>query len=120
MTIAALALAAAVAAPQTDARPAPLGVQDDRLTSGPVASVPARLRLLQRSGTRVTRVDVLWSLLAPRRPRRSADPADRAYDFARIDAVVRGLARRGIVPILVSTALPPGRPAAAGARATAR
>ena len=100
-SVAALALGITLAAPQADARPAPLGVQDDRLTSGTVESVPARLRLLQRSGTRVTRVDVLWSLLAPRRPRRPADPADRSYDFTRLDAVVRGLAQRRIVPILV-------------------
>lgn len=97
------------------APPAPLGVQDDRLTSGPVASVPDRLRVLNATGTKVTRVDVLWSLLAPTRPRRPADPADPAYDWARLDAIVQGLRERRIVPIVVVYSSPPW--AAGGRRA---
>ena len=100
IAVLAAALSAGVLAPSGEAAPAPFGVQDDHLTSGPVDSVPARLRLVRLTGAKVTRVDALWSLLAPRRPARPADPRDPAYDFSRLDAVVRGLAERRIVPIV--------------------
>ncbi|HSJ73780.1 MAG TPA: hypothetical protein VK904_05635, partial [Miltoncostaeaceae bacterium] len=114
LLLAALGALAAVPAAAA-AAPAPFGVQDDRLTSGPVESVPERVRLLAATGTRVTRVDVLWSLLAPRRPARPADPADPAYDWERLDAVVRGLRERRIAPILAVYSAPPW--AAGGRRA---
>jgi hypothetical protein len=82
-------------------------VQDDRLTSGPVEQVPARLDLLQRSRAKVTRVDVLWSLVAPVRPAAPTDPADPAYRWERLDAIVGGLAIRRITPILVAYSAPP-------------
>ena len=100
--IAAAGLAAAGAAGA-----APLGVQDDRLSSGPVPQVPARLDLLQRSRAKVTRVNVLWSLVAPTRPGAPTDPADPAYRWERLDAVVGGLATRRIATILVAYSAPP-------------
>ena len=122
---AATGLAAAALWPAAPAAArAPIGVQDDRLTSGPVEQVPERLRLLSASRAKVTRVDVLWSLVAPRRPARPASPADPAYDFTRLDAVVRGLAERGIVPIVVVYSAPPwaagGRPIPEGTEVNSR
>ncbi len=85
---------------------APLGVQDDRLNS-PGEELVDRLDLLEASRTKVTRHDVIWADIAPTRPKTPTDPDDPAYDFQRLDAVVRGLDERGIVPIMVVYATPP-------------
>ncbi|WP_217914460.1 GH39 family glycosyl hydrolase [Miltoncostaea marina] len=113
----AIALAAALAAPlaaPSDARAVVLGVQDDRLSSGPVADVPKRMALIDATNARVTRQDVLWSLVAPTRPARPTDPGDPAYDWSRIDAAMQGFERLGLTPILVAYSAPPwaanGRP----------
>jgi hypothetical protein len=98
--------------------PAPaavLGVQDDRLTSGPVERVPARMALLRASGAKVTRIDVLWSLVAPRRPADPTDPEDPAYRWERTDATLRGIAALGVTPIVVAYSAPSW---AAGGRGT--
>ncbi len=84
---------------------APMGVQDDRLNS-PGELLEDRLDLLEASRAKVTRHDVLWSDVAETRPERPTDPDDSAYDFQRLDAVVRGLAERDIVPILVVYSTP--------------
>ena len=78
--------AALVATATIDAVPADaavLGVQDDRLTSGPVEEVSGRIALLRASRARVTRLDVLWSLVAPDRPARPSDPDDPAFNVYR-------------------------------------
>lgn len=99
LTGAALAIAlAAGASPAVSL--APLGVQDDRLNSRGEELVD-RLDLLKASRAKVTRHDVLWANVAPTRPKDPTDPRDPAYRFERLDAVVRGLDERGIVPILV-------------------
>lgn len=112
----ALAVAAAGAG-TASAAPTALAVQDDMISSGPLAEIPPRLALLSRSRTRVTRVDVLWWSVAPRRPRRPADPRDPAYDWSRIDAIARGLAARRITPIVTVFSAPPW---AAGGRDRSR
>lgn len=99
-------IAAAGLAAAGTAGAAPLGVQDDRLSSGPVEQVPGRLDLIQKAGAKVTRVDVLWSLVAPTRPASPTDPADPAYRWERLDAVVRGLADRRITSILAVYSAP--------------
>jgi hypothetical protein len=100
---AALALAAA---PAPAALPAVLGVQDDRLTSAAPGEVDARVAMVRASRAKVTRVDVLWSLVAPTRPRHPGDPDDPAYHWERADATLRGLARVGVTPILVAYSAP--------------
>jgi hypothetical protein len=76
------------------------GLQDDRLISASEDQIQARLDLLQSTGTRVTRVDVFWSEIAPTRPANPADPFDPAYKFSRLDQTLAGLASRNIIPIL--------------------
>lgn len=100
----ALVALGAVSGPAESAR-APLGVQDDRLNS-PGEELGDRLDLLEASRAKVTRHDVLWSQVARTRPDRPTDPDDPAYDFERLDAVIRGLDERGIVPILVVYSTP--------------
>ena len=92
-----------------------LGVQDDRLTTGPVSQVPTRMGLLRASGAKVTRLDVLWSLVAPHRPANPADPDDPAYDWDRTDATLRAIAASGVTPIVVAYSAPGW---AAGGRGT--
>jgi hypothetical protein len=110
--------AAAVAAPaQGLAAPASIGVQDDRLNS-PGELPRDRLKLLADSRAKVTRHDVLWSHIARERPRRPANPGDTAYDFDRLDEIVRGFARLDIVPILVVYNTPAWAAARGGPRPT--
>jgi hypothetical protein len=85
---------------------AALGVQDDRLTSGPLSEVPDRIDVIDRTEAKVTRLDVLWSLVAPTRPANPTDPDDPAYDWARADAAVQGFARIGVTPILAAYSAP--------------
>lgn len=83
---------------------APIGavaaVQDDHLSTASIEDIPARLDLLAATKATTTRVDLFWNSIAPVRPRTPADPADPAYDFARADLIMQGLAERGITPIV--------------------
>ena len=83
---------------------APIGavaaVQDDHLSTEPIETIPARLDLLEATGATTTRVDLFWNSVAPGRPGNATDPSDPAYDFSRADTIMRGLADRGITPIL--------------------
>jgi hypothetical protein len=76
-----------------------IGVQDDRLGVDPPSTWPARIDRLAATGIRITRVDVLWNAIAPRRPAAPRDPNDPAYRWAALDGVVDGLSARGIAVI---------------------
>lgn len=112
----ALALLAACAA---GAAAAPvLALQDDALVNVRGPALEARLDALAATGARATRVDVLWSEVAPRRPADPRDPDDPAYDWSRYDAIARGLRDRGIAVLLDFYRTPPwasrsGEPTAA-------
>ncbi len=82
------------------------GLQDDRLSSVPEDQIQERLNLLEGTGARVTRIDVLWSDIAPTKPANDADPFDPAYKFSRLDQTLAGLASRNIVPILAIYSAP--------------
>ena len=83
---------------------APVGavaaVQDDHLPTEPIETIPARLDLIGETGATTTRVDLFWNQIAGTRPANPTDPADPAYDFARADTIMSGLARRNITPIV--------------------
>ena len=89
-----------------EADAAAFSIQDDRLASEPLAGIPARIALLKESQTKVTRIDVLWSLVAPTKPADATDPDDPAYDFSRIDAIVLGLKDAGITPLFTIFSAP--------------
>lgn len=113
---AAVAVAAGTAAAPASARV--VALQDDRIVNYDGRELEERLDLLASTGTRVTRVDVLWSEVARTRPAAPADPADPAYSWGRYDQIFRGLAARDIVPIVTYYRTPPwasasGRPNAA-------
>jgi hypothetical protein len=75
-------------------------VQDDHLPIEPIEGIPARLDLIAKTGATTTRVDFFWFDIAPTEPAHPRDPADPAYDWTRPDAIIRGLAERGITPIV--------------------
>ena len=99
--IALLALAAAAAAASAS-RSAPssgyyalrsgmvVGFYDDAQVFGRTPWAFQQLRTL-RAG--VVRITIDWSSVAKRRPRRAADPADPAYNWSAVDAVVSQAAR---------------------------
>ena len=77
-----------------------LSLQDDDLVNVRGPALESRLDALAATGTKVTRVDVLWRQVAPSAPADARDPADPAYDWSRYDQIVRGLSARGITTIL--------------------
>lgn len=79
--------------------PPVLAVQDDRLVNAN-ADPAERVRMVAETGATVTRVDVFWKDVAPTEPATPTDPADPAYDWTRLDAIVRGFAAQDITPIL--------------------
>lgn len=99
-------------APTTAAAEAPAGpatrtvdfpvaaVQDDFFPVDAIENIPSRVQLVRDLGVRVVRFDVFWSDVAPARPGSPTDPADPAYDWSRVDLIMRELAQTGIVPII--------------------
>lgn len=102
-TLAGLAIAATAAI--TLALPATgvagvAAVQDDVLATAQLDAIPGRILLVKQSKAKVTRVDILWSLVAPKPPFDAADPNDPAYDWSKLDAIFTGLASARITPIV--------------------
>ena len=81
-------------------------VQDDVLATAPLADIPARVEAVKQTKAKVTRVDILWHMVAPTQPARPFDPADPAYDWSRLDAIFTGLAAAKITPIVSTYSTP--------------
>ena len=76
------------------------GIQDDAwLAHGP-GTLESRLDELDRLGVDVVRYTVRWDLIAQERPTTARDDGDPAYDWRGTDAVLRGLRRHGIEPVV--------------------
>lgn len=89
-----------VAAPGHAAPGALYGVQDDAwLAHGP-GTLESRLDELDRLGVDVVRFTARWDLIARTRPSSARDHRDPAYDWRSTDAVLRGLRRHGIQPLV--------------------
>jgi Glycosyl hydrolases family 39 len=99
-TLAAAALGAIALSAPASGFGAIAAVQDDRLAATPADQVTARLDLTQRTGARVTRVDLFWNEIALREPLDATDPNDPAYDWKASDLKIIGLLDRGIRPIV--------------------
>ena len=65
-----------------------------------------RLVTLERLGVPIVRFTLRWNQIAPRRPKNSTSPRDRAYDWRRPDRVLRGLRRHGLTPVLTLVGTP--------------
>jgi hypothetical protein len=76
------------------------GVADDAwLTHGP-GTLASRLDVLSKLGPDVVRFTVRWDRVARSRPDDPRDPDDPAYEWGESDAVLRGLRRHGIPPVV--------------------
>lgn len=82
-------------------------IQDDRLSVSSLAEIPSRLDLLAATGTRVTRIDLLWRDIAPTLPTDPANPSDPTYRWEKTDAIMRGLHARGIRSVVADIFLAP-------------
>jgi beta-glucosidase/6-phospho-beta-glucosidase/beta-galactosidase len=69
------------------------------LETGP--SVDARIATLDRVGVKLVRFTVNWREVARRKPARAVNPNDPPYDWARADAILKGL-RRHRIAVLVT------------------
>lgn len=83
-----------------------VGLQDDQITGAIDDAVAPRLDRLAASGVEFTRLDVLWSTIAPTRPLSPTDPDDPAYGWTRYDEIIDGLAARRIAPIVAFSGSP--------------
>ncbi|WP_217914820.1 GH39 family glycosyl hydrolase [Miltoncostaea marina] len=81
-------------------------VQDDVLAVAPLAQIPERVEMVKQTRAKVTRVDILWHLVAPTAPATPRDPADPAYDWSRLDAIFTGLAAVNVTPIVSTYSTP--------------
>lgn len=105
----------AAPAPVTSAAPAPdeptgprtrtvefpvAAVQDDFFPVDAIENIPARVQLVRDLGVRVARFDVFWATVAPEQPGSPTDPDDPAYDWSRVDLIMRELAAADITPII--------------------
>jgi hypothetical protein len=89
-----------VAAPGQAATGALYGVQDDAwLAHGP-GRLESRLDELDRLGVDVVRFAVRWDVVATERPAVPRDHRDPAYDWRSTDAILRGLSRHAIQPLV--------------------
>jgi len=77
-----------------------VGLQDAELSTVSSELVPGRIARLASSGVTVSRVDVRWLEIASTKPANAADPSDPAYAWDRLDAVIGGLASRGIQAVV--------------------
>ena len=86
--------------PASPASGALVGIQDDAwLQHGP-GTLESRLDELDRLGVDVVRYTLRWDLVARERPTTARDHADPAYDWRSVDAVLRGLRRHDIQPLV--------------------
>lgn len=75
-------------------------IQDDQLPVVPLDQIDQRAGLVASTGARVTRVDLIWSDVAPTKPANPTDPNDPAYRFERYDRIFSALLSRRVRPIV--------------------
>jgi hypothetical protein len=81
-------------------------IQDDVLTTAPLDSIPTRIDMVKQTKAKVTRIDILWSKVAPTQPANPTNPNDPAYDWSRLDAIFTGLTAANITPIVSTYSTP--------------
>ncbi len=83
-----------------------VGAQDDLLAVEPVDALAMRMDRLRDTGVTISRFDVPWADVAPTKPADPRNPDDPAYNWQRTDAVLDGLDRRDISPIVTFSRTP--------------
>jgi hypothetical protein len=106
LLVLATAFALGLAAPASASPGVRYGVQDDAwLLHGP-GSLDERIETLDGLGVDLVRFTVRWDQVARQRPRNGRSHLDPAYDWARTDAVLRGLRAHGIAPLVTLLGTP--------------
>ena len=107
ITGAALALAAGVALALPATGVAGIAaLQDDVLTIAPSSQIQSRIDMIKATNAKLTRFDILWSFIAPTQPANPTNPADPAYNWSRIDQIMKGLKAAGITPLVTVYSTP--------------
>ncbi len=105
-TCASLVLTASGSSAPRSTRDLAFGVADDAwLAHGP-GTLASRLNELASLGPDVVRFTVRWDQVARKQPRSPRDPDDPAYRWDDFDAVLRGLRRHGIEPVVTLYGIP--------------
>ena len=107
ITGAALALAAGVALALPATGVAGIAaLQDDVLTIAPSSQIQSRIDMIKATNAKLARFDILWSFIAPTQPANPTNPADPAYNWSRIDQIMKGLKAAGITPLVTVYSTP--------------
>ena len=103
---ASLVLVAAGSGARSTTRDVAFGVADDAwLAHGP-GMLESRLDVLSGLGADVVRFSVRWDRVARKPPTSPRDPDDTAYDWKEVDAILNGLRRHGIDPVVTLVGTP--------------
>lgn len=100
LVCASLVLAGAGAGATKDTRDVKYGITDDAWLLHGAGTLESRLDELTRLGADVVRFTVRWDQVARKRPESPREHADSAYHWDEVDAVLRGLRRHGIEPVV--------------------
>jgi hypothetical protein len=84
----------------TTSRSVLVGLNDDSWLLHGSGSLESRLDVLERLGADVVRFTIRWDRVARRKPASPRDHTDTTYDWSSVDAVLRGLRRHGIQPVV--------------------
>ena len=107
ITGAALALAAGVALALPATGVAGIAaLQDDVLTIAPSSQIQSRIDMIKATNAKLARFDILWSFIAPTQPANPTNPADPAYNWSRIDQIMKGLKAAGVTPLVTVYSTP--------------
>ena len=101
-TFIATAAALFFAAPAVASPGVQFGVQDDAWLLGGPGTFDGRLEQVKDLGVDVVRVNIRWDSVARTRPRRHTDHLDPAYRWGAPDALLEGLRRWKITPVVTA------------------
>jgi hypothetical protein len=108
-TLAALALAAAALSaptPVAASRYVQFGVQDDAWLLGGPGTFDERLEQVKELGVDIVRINIRWDSVAPTKPRKQTNHLDPAYRWDAPDALLLGLQRWKIAPVVTLVGTP--------------
>ena len=92
---------------RADASPyAQFGIQDDAWLLGGPGTFEERLEQVDRLGVDLVRINVRWDAVAARKPAKPSNHLDPAYDWSAPDALLNGLRRHGIAPLVTLVGTP--------------
>ena len=94
------------AAPAVASSGVQFGVQDDAWLLGGPGTFDERLEQVKDLGVDVVRVNIRWDTVARPRPRSQTDPLDPAYRWGAPDALLEGLRRWKITPVVTLVGSP--------------